>query len=456
MEGLVVIGIKLTRQRRNMSSIKRIIVKLRYVFIIFTCIIIFAVLWENLHSPTLSDTNWITRDRSENFAHNKSSISLFVRMTGRLKHRTCFYCFLFRTAVLFWPSTLGKIVITLDAESAEDHKFAGQFKNQTKKHFPDYDISFHYEPLPKNKTVLQFAGSPKSPGYNRQIWSSFFIDLYSNDDVIAWMDSDVLFAIPVTHSTIFQDNKVRVLGTSCRNISWIYSWAKTTERAIGCPWVADFMTYFPVYIYRDTITHCRQHILKRFNTNNFEEAFQKFYHTSTGLLSPVSVILNYAWHFEKERYDWNLKVFCDINTYNDRFPPRHKITPNDAKVALLQPQTAAHGVRSGNLLLPIRNISFCLSQSAAGNNPDICRDKKLNITEMLLLFNDDFQSGRTKKGQTQCTGKWRSICLKRLEDYHKEVGREIAMKKRKCDWNDFNIVRELAKDVDIVCPPHSD
>ncbi|CAH3164084.1 unnamed protein product [Porites lobata] len=48
------------------------------------------------------------------------------------------------------------------------------------------------------------------------------------------------------------------------------------------------MTYFPVYIYWDTFTYCREHILKRFKTRNFEEAFRTFYQ---GFLYPVSIIL---------------------------------------------------------------------------------------------------------------------------------------------------------------------
>ena len=98
--------------------------------------------------------------------------------------------------------------------------------------------------------------------------------------------------------------KVRVLGTGCTlqdpGRSWVHTWARTTQLALGVPFVVDFMTYFPVYMYRDTVTHCREHILKHLNTTNFEEAFRMFY---KGLISPVSVILSYAFYFERDRYD---------------------------------------------------------------------------------------------------------------------------------------------------------
>jgi Ca2+-binding EF-hand superfamily protein len=126
-------------------------------------------------------------------------------------------------------------------------------------------------------------------------------------------------------------------------ISWVKSWAQTIEKAIGFPQLVDFMTYFPVYIYRDNFIHCREYTLKRFNTDKFEKAFKKFYHTGTGFISPVSVVISYAWYFEKDRYNWNLQICGDLNTYNNRLPEGHKIQPEHVKDVLTQQQTAYHG-----------------------------------------------------------------------------------------------------------------
>ena len=72
-----------------------------------------------------------SRNRNNTYVENfrptpgMSSITLFVRMAGKLKeHRTRFYCDLFRTAVLFWPASFGKTVVVLDEESVEDHVYA--------------------------------------------------------------------------------------------------------------------------------------------------------------------------------------------------------------------------------------------------------------------------------------------------------------------------------------------
>ena len=194
--------------------------------------------------------------------------------------------------------------------------------------------------MPHDPSVLNFAGSPKPAGYNRQLWSSFFIDLYTDDLVVAWMDNDAAFLMPVTESTIFNGTRIRILDSECSmTVSWVKIWARTTNMALGLPMVADFMTYFPVYLYRDTFTHCREYILNRFNTTNFEEAFKKFYNGNSGYISPVSVVISYAWFFEKDRYDWNLKICSDLKSYNKRFSSEHRIHPEHIENVLSKPHS---------------------------------------------------------------------------------------------------------------------
>ena len=145
-----------------------------------------------------------------------SSITLFVRMASKLKkHRTRFYCDLFRTAVLFWPASFGKTVVVLDEESEQDHVFAKKLTSQINQHFPDRKLEVAFESLPKDASVLKFKGTQNPRGYNRQLWSSFFIDLYTNDHIIAWMDTDVAFLAPVTKETIFNGSRIRILGSEC-------------------------------------------------------------------------------------------------------------------------------------------------------------------------------------------------------------------------------------------------
>ena len=376
------------------------------------------------------------------------SITLFVRMAASVAElRRRFYCVFLRLSVLFWPSSLGKTVVVLDKENEEDHAFAETLFTHMKQHFPDRTFQMLYEPLPKDPTVLNFTKSPKLPGYNRQLYSSFFIDLYTNDDIIAWMDADAGFASPVTEKSIFSGTKVRVLGYDCSlTDGWVQAWARTTEKALGLPFVADFMTYFPVYIYRDTFTHCREHILRRFNTSNFEEAFKSFYRRE--VLSPVSVVLSYAWYFERERYDWNLKLCTELAEYNKRFPSEHIILPEHVVDTLLIPQTAIHS-RHATRIREIAFSSYCLSQEAAENDAEKCSNRTASLMTNFVLFNHDIQ--RVDNPAPPCPRSREDACLKLLERNYNQIGLEIQQKTRKLDWHDVKIVEKLAIELELQC-----
>ena len=82
------------------------------------------------------------------------------------------------------PPSYGKTVIVLDEESQGDHEFGEVVINQTRKHLPEYRLEVSYEALPKNKSLLEFPGALRDPSFNRQLWSSFFCDLYANDPII--------------------------------------------------------------------------------------------------------------------------------------------------------------------------------------------------------------------------------------------------------------------------------
>ena len=379
-------------------------------------------------------------------------ITLLLRMPGgSLDHRARYYCDFFRSTVLFWPPSYGKTVIVLDEESAGDHQFGEIVINHTRKHFPEYKLEVLYEALPKDKGVLEFPHSRQPPGYNRQLWSSFFLDLYTNDSIIAWMDSDAAFITPVTKSSIFNGARLRVLGWSCSlHISWVKPYAITTMRALGLPLVADYMTYFPVYIYRDTFTHCREHIMRHMKVSDFEEAFKSFY-LGGDLLSPVCVVLSYAWFFERDRYDWHMQVCTNLTEYNKRFSVGADIRPQHLEDILSQPQTAFH-VRYGEFLSANILISYCLSHEAAGNQLDVCLRHNFSLSNNFDLLHHDLQRVKTIR-PNPCAGNNTDYCLQVLGDHYKEVGLEIKENGRKLDWRGVKAIEELAKGIGVTCKP---
>ncbi|XP_046856036.1 uncharacterized protein LOC124449129 [Xenia sp. Carnegie-2017] len=246
--------------------------------------------------------------RISNVESNKlPSVSLLMRLTGM--HIERFYCDFLRTMVLFWPPSYGKLVVVLDEESELDHKLAAIMKDHFVKYFPHRNLIIVYEALPNgHETLLKMPWPKRDTGYNRQIWSSFYNDLYTNDTVIAWVDSDTAFSASVTHRSMFNGTRLRVIGTDCTLLH--VEFARQCDRAIflalGRQAVGDFMLHFPIYIYRDTFTNCRKYLINRYKARDFEEVYRIM--STDGLICPVSLVLNYAWHFERERYYWNLKI----------------------------------------------------------------------------------------------------------------------------------------------------
>ena len=262
-------------------------------------------------------------------------------------------------------------------------------------------------------------------------------------------DSDSAFFNPVTKPTIFNGTKIRVLGTDCTlqdpRRGWVRNWARSTQLALGLPFVVDFMTYFPAYMYRDTVTHCREHILKHLNTTNFEEAFRMFY---KGHISPVSVILSYAFYFERDRYDWNFKICNNLAEYNKRFPSGQTIAPGHVQNVLTEPQTGYHGWAgpgfSKNTL-----ASYCLSHKAAGNNLDICSNRTFSPSDNLIFFFRDFQKGNRNH---PCKGNITQTCLQVLKRHYNQVGLEIKQG-RNLEWSNLETADKLSREFGVTCKP---
>jgi hypothetical protein len=373
----------------------------------------------------------------------EAPVTLFMRMTGL--HIKRFYCDFLRTAVLFWPALYGKLVLVFDQESLLDHKLVKIIQRHFDQFLPDRKLEILYEPLPINhETLLErpWRGS----GYNRQIWSSFFNDLYTNDTVIAWVDSDSAFCTSVTRNSMYNGTRLRVVGTDCTALRSRIA-LKSTEISIGLPAVADFMLHFPIYIYRDTFANCREYLMRRYKARNFEEVYRNI--SAYGPIFPVTIVLNYAWHFERDRYDWNLKICsAPLDEYNKRFQPSATIRPYDIQPVMAAPQASVHtpnpgtAHRSAQLIL----ASYCLSHKAAGHNLTFCTGKRdLPLSNNLILL-------KYARAPLTCNGSLTFTCLDVLQRHHNLVGSEILENKRRLEWSDLEIVEKLVKEINATCP----
>jgi hypothetical protein len=299
------------------------------------------------------------------------------------------------------------------------------------------------------ETLLKLPWPKRDTGYNRQIWSSFFNDLYTNDTVIAWVDSDTAFSSSVTRNSMYNGTRLRVIGTDCTLLRADFArrCAKSVEISIGLPAVADFMLHFPIYIYRDTYANCREYLMRRYKARNFEEVYRNI--SAYGFISPVTTILNYAWHFERDRYDWSLKICtAPLDEYNKRFQPNATIRSYDIQPVMAAPQSSVHTGEPGSALDSAQLIlaSYCLSHKAAGHNLTFCTGKRnLPLSNNLILF----KYGRAPES---CNGNLTFTCLDVLRRHYNLVGSEILEDKRKMEWSDVEIVEKLVKEINASCP----
>ena len=445
----------------------------------------------------------VTTGRKSNnkYMNNKKitipKMVLYVRMSGTLrKHRQRFYCTLLRSTLLFWnPLTLNgsnKLVVVLDDEVGTDHEFGTELLSQLyngndntgsdaknsiiQRH--NWDIQIIYEKLPSDKSLLHQTGQGARPyGYRRQMYSSFLTDLHVavdedtgngvdaddsiDDTLIVFMDNDAMFVSPVTLSSILDiqtDNsntntyeyKPRVFGTDCTyQMEHIQKWYTSTQHILGeeYPMIADFMSYFPVYIYASTIRNCRHYLMKRFgSTSNLEsdnknltlmlQQFEQVYrhvNPKEQNFSPICVLLTYAWYFERYRYSWSLEI-CDHSNHHKNehhqsssssyssslqalkkrnsklMDVKHHITTNDVvldhEAGLPVPQVAFHKPYSPRLTY-LAHVSYCFAtqQYIMNNTLGLSRQQQLpsdclsskndmikyKLSELYPLFRSDLQ-----------------------------------------------------------------
>jgi len=98
---------------------------------------------------------------------------------------------LLATANVFVDRRAFRLTLVLDDESAQDHALGDRI---LKEKLVDRVL---YEALPDNWTSLfkgiAFPPPYNRPGYDRQQWSTFHMDRYSDADIIGVVDSDATF-----------------------------------------------------------------------------------------------------------------------------------------------------------------------------------------------------------------------------------------------------------------------
>ncbi|XP_050419161.1 uncharacterized protein LOC126832440 [Patella vulgata] len=377
-------------------------------------------------------------------------MTLTIRMTAKPGLLFFFFCALLRSLTLYWPSQLSHLGVILDKESELDHKFAKSLRKYQEQ--LGINMSFFYEPLPQDERVLT-AAKPHSRGYNRQLYSSFIMDKFISTPIVALIDTDVKFTTPVTRENILNGNKLRVKGLYMFHHVWLKTWDTFTEKMIGKPMPTDFMTFFPMYIWRDTITNCRNHILKYVNVSTIEEAYIKIGSQLTGSMSPSNIFMTYAFYFEKERYDWHIDIGNgNLKKYNKlHLLPGHELTSVDMIPDL---HVALHAKTHHDAENIVNRQAYCAAVDGTVLTVEqkikqMCEPFKGHVMWVLFEFcNRNKQDHLT----TWCKAKNNS-CESMIREHYTNTRQLVNKGVYNLDLKKIKVVEEAAKLHAITCRP---
>ena len=180
-------------------------------------------------------------------------------------------------------------------------------------------------------------------------------------------------------------------------------------------------------------------MFRRFNTTDMMDVFAML---NSGdppvLVSPIDILMNYAWWFERNRYDWHIMV-PERSLHNRRLPMYHKVpaqytTP--AFVAIQHTDKRWHQ----NMIMP----GYCSAMTFQGTNSPKCRNVRL--TELCTSTTDKlcFKKGGSCKQGNPC-------CMKVVDKHLRNVNRMIEMQVHFVNASKARLVETLATSMETTC-----
>ncbi len=238
-----------------------------------------------------------------------SSIGIFTRTFSG--HEPILRRNLLSTASVFVNRSKYQLGIVLDNETAADHRMGDQLLAEDK-----LDV-VRYEDLPDNhRALFQALAYPWMPwGYDRQQWSTFYMDTFTDRDVIGVVDSDSTFTSYLTDERIFTpDGKIKLHGVKPLS-SWKH-WSAESKKYVfknGAQHVNDdialkFDTEYdlmctnlmPMFFWKTTFHNLRNYISSIWDMS-FDEAYKVF---SRKPYCQFNILANYALRFEPDKYEF--------------------------------------------------------------------------------------------------------------------------------------------------------
>eukprot|EP01083_Nonionella_stella_P020553 56991_1 len=264
------------------------------VYALWICLDINILFTSQIHN--LSNRQW---DSISSFEQSKCgsfknySVALVSRTYAGDYHRMKKW--LLPTYQMFVDFNCIEIVFVFD-NTSDDHTIGESIREK-------YGYKIYYEPLPENHThILNKHIFPSLKwyahlGYDRQLWATFWLDNYTDADIVGVIDSDAQIYSFITLNTILDaSNKIKTqsnAGDHYKGDARILQFEDFTYY--------DFMfpDRFPQWFWRDTFEHTRQYLMKKYNQRTFDEAYSVF---STPGYSQFNILYQYSMKFEHDRY----------------------------------------------------------------------------------------------------------------------------------------------------------
>jgi hypothetical protein len=317
-----------------------------------------------------------------------------------------------------------KFGVILDDESEEDHKLGDYLINNK---MIDY---IYYEPLPNNnRDLFQALAYPNmSWGYDRQQWSTFYMDTFVKENVVGVVDSDSTFTSYLTNEDIFTETgKIKLKGVKPLS-TWKHWYPECSSYVFtnGSMYINDnvalnFDTKFelmatnimPMFFWKETFQNFRNYISQIWGMS-FDEAYKIF---SIKPYCQFNILANYAMKFESDKYEF---IDLKIND-NNKFCVAQNGCPTsrDTLCGLVKSfKISENDLMNNNIIIKKSNLS-CFGS---------CVDTNINHES---IIND-----------TRHANNFSHFCnnpcsLEEIDEHYKNVYRDInnLSENKKCELN---------------------
>jgi len=201
---------------------------------------------------------------------------------------------LFNTLRMFVLPNVERIVV-LDEESPEDHVLGDKLKNE-------FGATIFYETLPN----ISLWHPLVREGYQRQQWSSFYLDKYTNSDVIVQLDADAQIST-VWDPAITFDGTGKILIRADPGDFFSgdgFAW-NDNQTATFDPMYSNHM---PMFFWRSTFVEFRSYMQTLWHTSSFDEAFLEWSTRQPGFYSWQNLLYQYGVHHQPNKYALRLST----------------------------------------------------------------------------------------------------------------------------------------------------